>query len=76
MTAKCDAHIVMDLRLTPLPQVKSNRDNGDYATGDLYERHPIKDNVWKYAGRGDDVVVLVSRKNQQQAPELTSQVSN
>ncbi|KAJ9125226.1 hypothetical protein QFC22_000181 [Naganishia vaughanmartiniae] len=39
-------------------KVKSNRENGDYATGDLYERHPEKPNVWKYAGRGDDVVVL------------------
>ncbi|KAJ9115675.1 putative NRPS-like protein biosynthetic cluster [Naganishia adeliensis] len=39
-------------------KVKSNRANGDYATGDLYERHPTKDNVWRYAGRGDDVVVL------------------
>ncbi|KAJ9101904.1 putative NRPS-like protein biosynthetic cluster, partial [Naganishia cerealis] len=41
-----------------LAQVKSNRENGDYATGDLYERHPDKPNVWKYAGRGDDIVVL------------------
>ncbi|KAJ9108879.1 hypothetical protein QFC21_000199 [Naganishia friedmannii] len=39
-------------------QVKSNRENGDYATGDLYERHSEKPNVWRYAGRGDDVVVL------------------
>lgn len=43
-------------------QVKSNRENGDYATGDLYEPHPEKPNIWRYAGRGDDVVVLVSRQ--------------
>jgi hypothetical protein len=41
------------------PQTKSNRDNGSYATGDLYQPHPSKRDVWRYAGRGDDVIVMV-----------------
>lgn len=41
-------------------QTKSNRPDGSYATGDLYERHPTKKDTWKYAGRGDDTIVLVS----------------
>ncbi|WVW83561.1 hypothetical protein I302_105582 [Kwoniella bestiolae CBS 10118] len=39
-------------------KTKSNRDDGSYATGDLYQPHPSKKNVWKYVGRGDDVIVL------------------
>lgn len=42
-------------------QTKSNRDDGSYATGDLYIQHPDKKDVWKYMGRGDDVIVLVSK---------------
>lgn len=41
-------------------QTKSNRDDGSYATGDLYEKHPTKPDVWRYVGRGDDVIVMVS----------------
>nr|XP_019007008.1 uncharacterized protein I203_00603 [Kwoniella mangroviensis CBS 8507]OCF70469.1 hypothetical protein I203_00603 [Kwoniella mangroviensis CBS 8507] len=39
-------------------KTKSNRADGSYATGDLYQPHPSKKNVWKYVGRGDDVIVL------------------
>ncbi|KAK4686150.1 hypothetical protein P7C73_g3978, partial [Tremellales sp. Uapishka_1] len=39
-------------------KTNSNREDGSYATGDLYEPHPTKPNVWKYVGRGDDIVVL------------------
>ncbi|WWC89627.1 uncharacterized protein L201_004552 [Kwoniella dendrophila CBS 6074] len=39
-------------------KTKSNREDGSYATGDLYQKHPSKENVWRYAGRGDDVIVL------------------
>jgi acyl-coenzyme A synthetase/AMP-(fatty) acid ligase len=42
-------------------QTKSNRDDGSYASGDLYEKHPTKKGVWRYVGRGDDVIVMVSR---------------
>ncbi len=45
-------------------KTKSNRPDGSYATGDLYERHPSKQQVWRYAGRGDDVIVLVSLRAQ------------
>nr|XP_018263413.1 uncharacterized protein I303_04907 [Kwoniella dejecticola CBS 10117]OBR85571.1 hypothetical protein I303_04907 [Kwoniella dejecticola CBS 10117] len=41
-----------------LSKTKSNRDDGSYATGDLYQPHPTKKNVWRYVGRGDDVIVL------------------
>jgi hypothetical protein len=40
-------------------QTKSNRDDGSYASGDLYEKHPTKNSVWRYVGRGDDVIVMV-----------------
>lgn len=40
-------------------QTKTNRDDGSYATGDLYEKHPSKPDVWRYVGRGDDVIVMV-----------------
>ncbi|KAL7419511.1 hypothetical protein Q5752_005422 [Cryptotrichosporon argae] len=39
-------------------KTKTNRDDGSYATGDLYEPHPTKPNVWRYAGRADDVIVM------------------
>ncbi|PGH06213.1 hypothetical protein AJ79_06601 [Helicocarpus griseus UAMH5409] len=30
----------------------------EYRTGDLYVPHPRKQGLWKYVGRGDDVIVL------------------
>ncbi|WWD19982.1 hypothetical protein CI109_104455 [Kwoniella shandongensis] len=39
-------------------KTKTNRPDGSYATGDLYEPHTTKKNVWRYAGRGDDVIVM------------------
>lgn len=53
--------VVGDYRQLIYAQTKTNRDDGSYATGDLYERHPTKENVWRYVGRGDDVIVMVSR---------------
>ncbi|KAL1885009.1 putative secondary metabolism biosynthetic enzyme [Paecilomyces lecythidis] len=35
----------------------SNRDDGSYATKDLFLKHPSL-NAWKYCGRNDDVIVL------------------
>ncbi|KAH8819123.1 putative NRPS-like enzyme [Xylogone sp. PMI_703] len=35
----------------------SNRDDGSYATKDLFIKHPTLD-AWKYCGRNDDVIVL------------------
>lgn len=45
---------------TDVAQTKTNRDDGSYATGDLYIPHPKKANVWRYVGRGDDVIVMAS----------------
>ncbi|KAI4218683.1 MAG: hypothetical protein L6R36_008811 [Xanthoria steineri] len=33
-------------------------DQDRYATHDLYAKHPSKENMWLYAGRSDDVIVL------------------
>lgn len=30
----------------------------EYATNDLYMKHPTKENLWLYTGRADDVIVL------------------
>ncbi|WPG97699.1 acetyl-CoA synthetase-like protein [Acrodontium crateriforme] len=42
--------------------VTSNRDDGGYATKDLFERHPEypKKNAWRYYARRDDTIVLVN----------------
>jgi hypothetical protein len=48
-----------DSRRICLSKTKTNRPDGSYATGDLYTPHPTKPNVWKYVGRGDDVIVMV-----------------
>jgi hypothetical protein len=37
----------------------SNRDDGSYATKDLFIKHPSL-NAWKYCGRNDDLIVLVN----------------
>ncbi|KAK2802567.1 putative NRPS-like protein biosynthetic cluster [Onygenales sp. PD_10] len=34
------------------------KDIQEYRTGDLFVPHPRKANLWKYIGRGDDVIVL------------------
>ncbi|WWC93869.1 hypothetical protein V866_000705 [Kwoniella sp. B9012] len=49
-------------------KTKSNRADGSYATGDLYQPHPSKKNVWKYVGRGDDVIVLSN--GEKASPEI------
>lgn len=41
-------------------QAVRNLPDGHYATGDLFEPHQTKPNTWRYIGRGDDVLVLVS----------------
>ncbi|KAG7527660.1 hypothetical protein FFLO_06707 [Filobasidium floriforme] len=49
-------------------KVKSNRPDGSYATGDIYERHATKPNVWRYAGRGDDVLVMSNGEKMSPGP--------
>ncbi|KAL2818813.1 hypothetical protein BDW59DRAFT_151867 [Aspergillus cavernicola] len=39
-------------------KVASNRPDGAYATKDLFERHPTKENAWRYYARLDDTLVL------------------
>ncbi|KAL5050776.1 hypothetical protein BDW71DRAFT_203499 [Aspergillus fruticulosus] len=39
-------------------KVASNRPDGAYATKDLFEKHPTKDNAWRYYARLDDTLVL------------------
>ncbi|PLB52351.1 acetyl-CoA synthetase-like protein [Aspergillus steynii IBT 23096] len=39
-------------------KVASNRPNGSYATKDLFEKHPTKENAWRYYARLDDTLVL------------------
>jgi thioester reductase-like protein len=41
-------------------KVATNRDDGSYATKDLFEPHPSIKGAWKYAGRLDDTIVLVN----------------
>lgn len=40
----------------------SNRRDGSFATGDLYERHPLHANQWRYKRRNDDAIVMVNGK--------------
>lgn len=41
-------------------KVATNRDDGSYATKDLFEPHPTIDGAWKFVGRLDDTIVLVN----------------
>ena len=41
-------------------KVMSNREDGSYATKDLFEPHPITSNAWRYYARKDDTIVLVN----------------
>ena len=41
-------------------KVATNRDDGSYATKDLFERHPTITGAWKYTGRLDDTIVLMN----------------
>ena len=38
--------------------VFTNRPDGSYATGDLFERHTSIPRAWRYIGRTDDILVL------------------
>ena len=40
----------------------SNRGDGSFATGDLFERHPDLANRWRYKRRGDDSIVMINGK--------------
>lgn len=40
----------------------SNRSDGSFATGDLYERHSQRSDLWRYKRRADDAIVMISGK--------------
>lgn len=40
-------------------KVATNREDGAYATKDLFEKHPTK-NAWRYFARKDDTIVLMN----------------
>ncbi|SPO25842.1 related to LYS2 - L-aminoadipate-semialdehyde dehydrogenase, large subunit [Ustilago trichophora] len=40
----------------------ANREDGGYATSDLYSKHETLPNTWRYDSRSDDTLVLVSGK--------------
>ncbi|KIV84601.1 hypothetical protein PV11_00373 [Exophiala sideris] len=41
-------------------KVATNRDDGSYATKDLFEPHPTLEGAWKHSGRMDDTIVLMN----------------
>jgi hypothetical protein len=56
-------------------QTKTNRPEGHFATGDLYLKHSTIPNAWKYLGRKDDMLVLVSGKKADPLPLETALAS-
>ncbi|XXH04436.1 hypothetical protein Hte_010852 [Hypoxylon texense] len=46
----------------------SNRKDGSYGTNDLFERHPSDLGKWKFAGRADDIIVLVNGEKADPTP--------
>lgn len=40
----------------------SNRSDGSFATGDLYQRHPTHQDRWRYKRRADDNIVMINGK--------------
>jgi thioester reductase-like protein len=47
---------------------KSNRDDGSYATSDLFDPHPQLRNAWKYHSRSDSQLTLMTGKKFDPAP--------
>ncbi|KAI8947822.1 hypothetical protein F4801DRAFT_605107 [Xylaria longipes] len=59
-------HLVI---LPGLPtKILSNRGDGSYGTNDLFERHPSDPRKWKFAGRADDIIVLVNGEKADPTP--------
>ncbi|KAH6886881.1 hypothetical protein B0T10DRAFT_407287 [Thelonectria olida] len=49
-------------------KVKSNRDDGSYATADLFESHPSTPNLWRYHSRADAQITLLNGKKFDPSP--------
>ncbi len=47
---------------------KRNRDDGSFATADLFEPHPTIPNAWKYHSRADSQLTLITGKKFDPAP--------
>ncbi|TVY30049.1 Adenylate-forming reductase [Lachnellula hyalina] len=47
---------------------KTNRSDGSYATGDVFEPHPHIKNAWKYHNRSDSQITLLTGKKFDPAP--------
>lgn len=47
---------------------KTNRDDGSYATSDLFEPHPSRPNAWRYHSRADAQIMLVNGKKFDPSP--------
>ncbi|KAI0804976.1 hypothetical protein GGR55DRAFT_698650 [Xylaria sp. FL0064] len=43
-------------------RLKTNREDGSYATADLFEVHPRVPNAWRYHGRADALTILANGK--------------
>lgn len=46
----------------PALAVVPNLDNGNYKTGDVFEKHASTPGAWRYLGRNDDVITLENGK--------------
>ncbi|KAI0144639.1 hypothetical protein GGR57DRAFT_323113 [Xylariaceae sp. FL1272] len=49
-------------------RLKVNRDDGSYATSDLFEPHPTIPNAWRYHSRADAQITLVNGKKFDPSP--------
>lgn len=49
-------------------RTKTNRNDGSYATADLFEPHPSIPNAWKYHSRADSQIALANGKKFDPAP--------
>ncbi|UNI15303.1 putative NRPS-like protein biosynthetic cluster [Purpureocillium takamizusanense] len=47
---------------------KTNREDGSYATSDLFERHPHNANAWRYHSRADAQITLANGKKFDPSP--------
>lgn len=53
-------------------KVRSNTDDGSYATSDIFLPHPSREGAYKFVGRLDDTLVMVSGEKTNPVPiELT-----
>ncbi|KAJ2997037.1 hypothetical protein NUW58_g783 [Xylaria curta] len=49
-------------------RLKQNREDGSYATADLFEPHPSIQNAWRYYGRADALIILANGKKFDPSP--------